>query len=100
MQNPSRAQIKSKNRYTTKYERYVDSLITFQHAGPKKINISSKWRKKKKVCMIHSPPHFAGSNPKASSARFWHKDSAMSMNLIKYELTNIRHSPHPTKDLY
>jgi hypothetical protein len=27
------------------------------------------------------PPHFAGSNRNASKARFWHKDSAMSMYL-------------------
>lgn len=35
----------------------------------------------KKIYDTHLPPHFAGSNRKASKSRFWHEDSAMSMYL-------------------
>ena len=35
--------------------------------------------------LVQLPPHFSGSKWKASNARFWHKDSAMSMYLNKYK---------------
>lgn len=38
-----------------------------------------------------SPPQFAGSNPNASSARFWHNDSAISMYLkYSYDHDSMR----------
>lgn len=37
--------------------------------------------------MITLPPHFVGSNRNASRARFWHKDSAISMYLLDQNVT-------------
>lgn len=37
-----------------------------------------------KTSIIHLPPHLAGSKRKASRALFWHRVSAMSMNLLNH----------------